>query len=417
MDGSFGSMERTSPSRAQSLAVLIGASLMLSLAMGMRQSLGLFMVPITRDLALTAADFTFAIAVQNIVWGITQPVIGAVADRFGIRKVAIAGVFVYAAGLGLTAIGGQIGLLLGAGILIGVALSATGSSLAMSAAARVATPSSRSLILGIVSGAGSLGTFAAAPMAQSLIVSDGWVLALVGFIGLTAAMLPAAFFAGSADRVAPGAGGRRFDEPSQTLRGVLGEASRHGGYVVMASAFFVCGLQLVFLTTHLPTYLANCGLDPMLSAEALATIGMFNVGGSYLFGWLGDRYPKQVLLGLVYILRSLAIAAYFLFPASTASTLLFAAAMGTLWLGVVPLVNGLVAQIFGLRYMATLTGIAFFSHQVGSFLGAWGGGILYDMLGSYDRAWQSAVAIGLVAGVAQIFMDDRPTPRLAAAPA
>ena len=176
----------------------------------------------------------------------------------------------------------------------------------------------------------------------------------------------------------------------------------------------MCGLQLVFLTTHLPTYLALCGLDPMLSAQALATIGMFNVAGSYLFGWLGGIYPKQVLLGLVYILRSLAIAAYFMAPASPFSTLAFAAAMGTLWLGVIPLVNGLVAQIFGLRYMATLTGIAFFSHQVGSFLGAWGGGLLYDALGSYDRAWQSAVVVGLIAGIAQIFMDDRPTPRLVA---
>ena len=163
----------------------------------------------------------------------------------------------------------------------------------------------------------------------------------------------------------------------------------------MAVAFFVCGLQLVFITTHLPTYLANCGMDPTVGASALAAIGLFNVIGSYLFGWLGGRYPKQLLLGGVYILRSLFVAAYFMLPATPASTLVFAAAMGTLWLGVVPLVNGLVAELFGLRYMTTLAGIAFFSHQVGSFFGAWGGGLIYDALGSYDRAWQAAVVIGL----------------------
>ena len=182
--------------------------------------------------------------------------------------------------------------------------------------------------------------------------------------------------------------------------------------MTMAVAFFVCGLQLVFLTTHLPTFLANCGQDPMLSASALATIGMFNVLGSYLLGWLGGKYPKHILLGIVYILRSLAITVYFMMPVSEASTLVFAAIMGMLWLGVAPLVNGLVAQIFGLRYMATLTGVAFFSHQVGSFLGAWGEGVLYDMLGSYELAWQLGVAIGLMAGIAQMMMDDRPTPRM-----
>jgi predicted MFS family arabinose efflux permease len=179
----------------------------------------------------------------------------------------------------------------------------------------------------------------------------------------------------------------------------------------MSLAFFVCGLQLVFLTTHLPTYLAICGMDPMLGAEALATIGAFNVVGSYLFGWLGGRYPKHLLLGLVYVLRSLFIAAYFALPPSAASTLAFAAAMGTLWLGVVPLVNGLVAEMFGIGFMATLTGVAFFSHQVGSFLGAWGGGLLYDALGSYTLAWELGVAIGLVAGAAQMLLGDPETPR------
>jgi predicted MFS family arabinose efflux permease len=178
--------------------------------------------------------------------------------------------------------------------------------------------------------------------------------------------------------------------------------------VTMSVAFFVCGLQLVFLTTHLPTYLVLCGLDPMLSAQALATIGMFNVVGCYLLGWLGGRYPKHILLGLVYVLRSIAITAYFILPPTPFTTLLFAAVMGMLWLGVAPLVQGLVAQMFGLRFMATLSGIAFFSHQVGSFLGAWGGGLIYDAFGSYDRAWQFGVIIGLIAGCAQMLTNDQP---------
>lgn len=403
---------RDKAERTQVWSILLGASVMLSLSMGMRQSMGLFMGPITRDLALTAADFTLAIAVQNMMWGLTQPFIGMLADRFGCRPVALFGVLLYVGGLTVTMHAtGAGGLTLGAGVLIGTALSCTASSIAMSAGARAVPESARSMVLGIVSAAGSMGTFVAAPLAQGLIVSHGWTFALIGFIALAAAMLPAAFMAGGADRLRRGPSGLN---ENATLRGVLTEASQHGGYIILASAFFVCGLQLVFITTHLPTYLAICGMDPMLSAEALATVGGFNVLGSYLCGWLGGRYPKQVLLGVIYILRSVCLGLYFVLPVSTASTLLFAAAMGLLWLGVIPLINGLVAQIFGTRYMATLTGIAFFSHQIGSFLGAWGGGLIFDLLGSYDRAWQIGVAIGLFAGTVQIFMDDTPTPRMAA---
>lgn len=391
--------------------ILVGASLMLSLSMGMRQSMGLFMAPITQDLGLSAADFTLAIAVQNMAWGLTQPFVGAAADAKGFRPVALAGALLYAGGIALTMFArDEIALILGTGVMIGTALSCTASSLAMSASARSVSAEARSLVLGIISAAGSLGTFVAAPMAQSLIGSHGWQPALASFLGLAAIMVAAAAVMGRVDRLPRQASA----DDGSSLREVLAEAAGHRGYIVMASAFFVCGLQLVFLTTHLPTYIAACGQDPMLAAEALAVVGGFNVLGSYLFGWLGGRYPKQILLGLVYVLRSLAIAAYFLLPATPASTLVFAATMGMLWLGVVPLVHGLVAQIFGVRFMATLTGIAFFSHQIGSFLGAWGGGLIYDALGSYDRAWQAGVAIGLIAGTAQMFMNDTPTPRVAA---
>ena len=182
----------------------------------------------------------------------------------------------------------------------------------------------------------------------------------------------------------------------------------------MCAAFFVCGLQLVFLTTHLPSYLALCGMDPLLGAQALSMIGLFNVIGSWGFGWLGDRYSKKMLLGMIYIIRSAVIAIYFTMPVSPASTLVFAAFMGLTWLGVIPLLNGLVVDMFGLRYLSTLSGIAFFSHQFGSFLGAWGGGVIFDTFGSYDHALQFGVIVGLAAGIAQIFMNDRPTPRIVA---
>jgi len=400
--------QHLSLTRAQAISILAGAAIMLSLAMGMRQSLGLFMRPIGQDLGVSAADFAFALAIQNIVWGISQPFTGILVDRFGARWIAVAGVFMYAGGLCLTAFaGGPLAILLGAGVLVGVALSCTTTGVAAKIAARVVRPERRSLAFGLVSGMGSVGTFFAAPLAQSVIQASGWQMAMFAFIALAAAMLPAAFFGGRADRVPLDAGAGA----GETLRQTLTEARRHGGYIVMASAFFVCGLQLVFITTHLPTYLSDCGVDPMVGAQALAVIGAFNIFGSWLFGWLGDRYQKRALLGMIYLLRSGIIAVYFTQPASQASTLLFAACMGMLWLGVIPLVNGLVAQIFGIRFLATLTGIAFFSHQLGSFMGAWAGGLIYDMLGSYTLAWQLAAGIGAAAGLMQLFMNDTPTER------
>lgn len=394
--------------RWQSLSIMAGAAIMLSLSMGMRQSFGLFQPHIIRDIGITAGDFSLALAIQNIVWGVSQPFVGMLADRYGFRRVTMTGGALYIASLVLMIYTtSPLELILGAGIGVGLALSCTASSLAMAVTSRTASPLKRSVAMGTVSAVGSLGLTFASPLAQGLIQTSGWQVALMAFIGLAAAILPAAFIAGGADRIKPDDAG-----PPQSVGNAISEALHHPGYVVMAIAFFVCGLQLVFLTTHLPTYLALCGMDPTLGASALALIGLFNVFGSYLFGWLGGRYSKRVLLGGIYVLRSLFITAYFLMPPTTTSTLIFAAAMGTLWLGVVPLVSGLVVHLFGLRYMATISGIAFFSHQLGSFMGAWGGGLIYDALGSYDMAWKLAVLIGLIAGSAQMLMNVTPTARL-----
>ena len=402
---------------AQTISVLTGASLMLTMSMGMRQSFGLFVLPVTQDLGISVADFTLAIAIQNFTWGLTQPLIGAFADRFGCRMMCILGSLLYAAGLGVTMMAeGPIALWIGLGVMVGLALACTGLSLALAASARAVSALKRSVTLGTISAAGSIGTFISAPLAQGLIDSDGWLMAMVGFLGLCVVMIPAAFFTGAGDetqhKMVKASTG---SDAGMSLKQVLTEAWQHKGYVTMAVAYFVCGLQLIFIAAHLPAYLEICGQSPTLSAQALGVIGGFNAIGCYILGWMGGKYPKHILLGSVYILRSGFIVVYFLLPATPTTTLIFAAVMGLLWLGVAPLVTGLVGQIFGLRNMATLTGIAFFCHQTGSFFGAWGAGLLFDAMGNYDLAWQIGVAIGVIAGMAQMFMNDTPTLRMTGA--
>jgi predicted MFS family arabinose efflux permease len=390
--------------------ILIGAAVLLSLGMGLRQSLGLFLTPVTRDLGVSAADFTLAIAIQNIVWGISQAPVGAIADRFGLRITMMAGAVIYVVGLGVMALATGAGALMLSGALVGIALACTASSLALTACARAVSEERRSKMLGVVSAAGSLGTLMVPLTTQTLLSDHVWQIGVVFFIVLAASMLPAAFFAGGADQM-PRSGGSKT-----TMREMIRQAARHRRFLVMSGAYFVCGLNLVFLTTHLPTYLAICGQDPMLSAEAIAVIGGMNCVGSLTAGWLGAKYPKHILLGLLYILRAFVFTAYFIMPPTPATTLLFAAAMGMLWLSVAPLISGLVAEMFGTRYMATLLGISFVMHQVGSSLGAWGGGLIFDATGSYDDAWKIGVLVGFSAGVIQIFAGGpsrRPDPQLA----
>ena len=389
--------QTTMPSRSQARLILIGTALLLTLGMGIRQSFGLFLTPVTHELGVTAADFTLALAIQNIVWGLSQALVGALADRFGLRIMMMAGAAIYVVGLAIMAAAQGLPALIVSGGLVGVALSCTATSLAMTAVVRAASPARRSAMLGVVSAAGSLGTLVVPLATQAVLAREPWQIGIVGFALMALAMLPAAFLAGGADRV-PG----HSATPTTSMRGVLGEAMRNRPFVVMSVAYFVCGLNLVFLTTHLPAYLAICGQDPMLSAEALAVIGGVSGIGSLLTGWLGGRYPKHILLGLLYILRSLMIAVYFVLPPTPTSTLLFAAAMGLLWWhGLAPLIGGLVAEIFGTRYMATLLGVSFVVHQIGSSLGAWGGGVIFDLFGSYDHAWQIGTLIGFAAGVVQ----------------
>ncbi|MET4295112.1 putative MFS family arabinose efflux permease [Bradyrhizobium sp. LB8.2] len=384
------------------LPILIGASIMLTLSMGLRQSLGIFMQPLTHDIHLSISDFTLALAVQNLAWGFLQPPIGALTVRYGFRPIMIVGSFMYIAGLVLMATAnGLVSIMIGAGVLIGTSLACTAAAIAMSVAARAVPATVRSTVLGIVSGAGSLGALLSAPIGQMLNEGFGWRAGLAGFVVMSVLMIPAAWYAGRVDAIPlpkPSADDIGDATAATAARTAFGNAS----FVVMTCAYLVCGMQLVFLTTHLPSYLAICGLDPMLSAQTLGMIGGFNVLGSLFFGWAGQRWNKLALLGGIYILRSLALAWYFMLPATPASTLLFGAIMGFLWMGVGPLVAGAVAEMFGLRWQAMIQGLAFMSHQIGSFLGAYGGGVIYDALGSYTMAWRIGVALGLAGGIIQV---------------
>jgi MFS family permease len=376
--------------------ILAGAAVMMSIGMGMRQSLGLFLPPVTHDLAIKAADFTFAVAIQNIAWGLSQAPVGAIADKWGLRPAMLAGGVIYVVGMLVMLSAGGAAQLAVSGGLVGVALACTASSLAMTASARAVSPERRSVILGAVGACSSVGTLVIAPSLQFMLARWDWRVGVVFFLLLAVAMLPAAFMAGAVDRMP------RPAEKRATMREVVGQAMRSRRYLVMTGAYFVCGLQLIFLTTHLPNYLAICGQDPMLSATALATIGGVNIFGSWSAGWLGGRYPKYILLGLLYLCRSIVLGIFFMIPPTPTSTIVFAAAMGMLWLGVIPLVSGYIAELFGTRYMATILGMSFVVHQMGSVLGAWGGGLLFDAFGSYDLAWHIGVSIGATAGVMQI---------------
>lgn len=384
------------------LPILVGAALMLSVSMGLRQSLGVFMPALTKDIGISVSQFTLAIAVQNLAWGFLQPFAGALAVRIGYRPLMMAGALLYVMGMStLWLAQGLLGVTLGAGLAIGAAMACNGSAIAMAVASRPVSPALRSTVLGIVSAAGSLGALMAAPVGQLLSQSYGWRAGVAGFVLMALIILPAAWYAGRVDALPapPSPAGEK-----DNARDMAWHALKHPPFAVMSLAYFVCGMQLVFLTTHLPSYLDLCGLDPMLSAKALGVIGGFNVLGSLFFGWAGGRYNKLLLLGGIYVLRSFGMAWYFLSVATPENTLVFAAIMGFLWLGVAPLVTGFIGETFGLRWQAMLGGIAFMSHQLGSFMGALGGGMVFDAMGSYNRALQVGVCVGLLAGLVQMVM-------------
>jgi predicted MFS family arabinose efflux permease len=390
--------------RRAMIVLLVMSSLIISVCMGLRQSLGLFMRPMTLEFGISAATFAFAIALQNIVWGLSQPFVGALADRYGPRPVLIGTALIYAAGLLLMVFAKTMpGGLEIAGFLAGIGTAGTGFGVLIGTVSRATPPERRSRTVGIVAAAGSLGTMVLAPIGQGLIDGLGWKTAMVAFAALAASMALLSL----AIREQPLAKGNS-PAVNQNLGEAVREAMAHRGYLFMTLAFFACGFQLVFITTHLPAYLQLCGVAPGVAASALALIGLFNAIGTYTFGLLGARYSQKHLLALIYLLRTLTIVVFLLVPIAPATTLVFAAAMGFLWLGVVPLVTGIIGRIFGVTHFNTLYGIVFLSHQLGSFFGAWMGGVLFDRMGNYNFAWGALIIIGVTAFMLQWLMDERP---------
>ncbi len=386
------------------IALICGATI-LSLAMGIRQTFGLFLTPMSIDLGTGREAFALAIAVQNLLWGVLQPFTGMVSDKWGPGRVILVGTVAYIAGLlTMASATSAWSLNLGGGILIGLAMSCCSFSVVLGAVGRLVAPEHRSMALGIVSAGGSFGQFIMAPIGQQLITAQGWDGALITLAVLAASMAPLALLLGSRS-----ASSRSQHAPvEQSLSQALGEAGRHPGYWYLTAGFFVCGFQVVFIAVHLPSYLTDIGLDASLGGAALALIGLFNVIGTWGAGALGGRYSKKYLLATFYAVRALVIAIFLILPKTELVVLLFAAAIGLLWLGTVPLTSGLVAQIFGVRYMSTLFGVVFLSHQLGSFLGVWLGGFVFDATGSYDAIWIGSIVLGLAAAALHVPIADRP---------
>jgi len=387
--------------------LLLGASLILAISLGVRHGFGLFLAPMSAEFGWGRETFAFAIALQNLVWGLVQPFTGAAADRFGVARTVLIGGLLYAAGLALMAAADTpASLSLSAGVLIGLGLSGTSFSVILGAVGRAVPAEQRSMAMGIASAAGSFGQFVMLPGSLGLIQWLGWSSALLALGMLVALIVPlAAMMRGQ--REAPPAPGAQ-----QSLGEALREAAGHSGFRLLALGFFVCGFQVVFIGVHLPAYLVDNHLPAQVGTTVLALVGLFNVVGTYTAGWLGSCYSKPRLLAGLYLIRAVVISLFLLAPLTEWSAYAFGIAMGLLWLSTVPLTNGTVATLFGVRNLSMLGGIAFLFHQLGSFFGGWLGGWLYDRTGSYDLVWQIAIALSLMATLLNWPIREQPVARL-----
>ncbi|TKB49903.1 MFS transporter [Ferrimonas sediminicola] len=396
------------------LLVWMGIGVLI-ISLGIRQSFGIFLSPMVMDFGTGREFFSFAIALQNLLFGAFQPLVGMAADRFGPSRIIASGAFVYGAGLLLTALTTQPDwLYLSLGGLVGLGLSATSYVIILGAVARTVPAEHAAKAFGLTTAAGSFGMFAVIPGAQAMLTHFDWRLTMELFALSCTLMVAFACF------IHPrGAAGRGAPEPQsvQTLKQALTEAFHHRGYWFIHAGFFVCGFHVMFIATHLPSYLADKGLSNQVAALALAYVGIFNIFGSYFWGLMGDHFDKRHVMASLYLLRTAVIAAFVTLPVTDATASLFGAAIGFCWLGTVPLTSGLVRQIFGARYLSTLYGLVFFTHQLGSFLGAWAGGRIYDHYGTYEPIWWSTVVLAFAAALLHLPIDARPLVRLQSQPA
>ena len=394
--------------RGAALAVILAACLISLIAYGARSSFGLYLDPMTVAHGWSRETFGLAMALQNLLLGFSVPVAGAIADRYGPGLVIAVGAVVYGMGVaGMAVSDSGLALHLTGGLLVGTGVAFTSFSLALAAIARVVSPERRSLALGFGTAAGSLGQVLFSPFSQALISTYGWYDSLVLVSFLTLVMIPLAFTLPGTTR-APGEA-----HSDQTMGEALGEAMTHRGYVVLTIGFFVCGFHVAFLTVHLPAYVTDLGLPSHVGAYALSIVGLVNILGAFTAGIVGQRFSKKSSLSVIYFGRAVVIAGLLMAPVSEITIYVFATAMGLFWLSTVPLTTGIVAQIFGLKFMATLFGVVFLSHQIGSFLGVWLGGVLYDRTGSYDMMWWAGVFFGVFAAIVHLPIDEKPLPRLA----
>ncbi|WP_298188880.1 MFS transporter [uncultured Pseudomonas sp.] len=387
------------------LWIMLGGSLILGLSLGIRHGFGLFLPPMSAEFGWGREVFAFAIALQNLIWGLTQPFTGALADRFGARSTVIVGGILYAIGLACMGLADSpMSLSLSAGLLIGLGLSGTSFSVILGAVGRAVPMEKRSMAMGIAAAAGSFGQFVMLPGTLGLLSWLGWSVALMALGLLVALIIPLATML--KDTPLPHSG----DE--QTLGEALREACGHSGFWLLALGFFVCGFQVVFIGVHLPAYLVDQHLPAMVGTTVLALVGLFNIFGTYIAGLLGGRMSKPRLLSALYLARAVVIMAFIMTPLTVWSAYAFGVAMGLLWLSTVPLTNGTVATLFGVRNLSMLGGIVFLFHQLGAFLGGWMGGYLYDRTGSYDLVWQIAVLLSLLAAALNWPVREQPVARL-----
>ena len=387
----------TAPARLSMFQVLLCGAMIVTVSMGIRHGFGLWLAPITLDRGWTRETFSFALAVQNLAWGIAGPFAGMVADRFGAFKVLLVGGVLYAAGLVLMALSTSgLAFTGSAGLLLGIAQSGTTYAVIYGVIGRNVAADKRSWAMGVAAAAGSFGQFLMVPVENWLIGYTGWQNAL--FILGCAALIILPLALGLREP----ASARSGQAQQQSIRQALREAFGYRSFQLLMAGYFVCGFQVVFIGVHMPSYLKDHGLGPQVATYALALIGLFNVFGTYAAGSLGQRFPKRYLLSGIYALRSVAIVIFMSVPLTPVSVYLFSAVMGVLWLSTVPPTNAVVAQIFGIQHMSMLGGFVFLSHQIGSFLGVWLGGRLYDMSGSYDIVWWLAVALGVLAALVSL---------------
>ena len=393
--------------------ILVCATLILLFSVGIRQTFGLFMAPVSNDLGWGREVFALAIATQNLVWGLSQPFTGAIADKFGAGKVIALSGLLYIGGLYMmSGVQSPGEVVLSNGLMIGFALSGCGYPVVLAVISRNVPEKWRSLFLGIGSTGGSSGQLLMIPMSQFFITTYDWATALLVMAMLAGMIVPLA--AGLAGRKSTAAENQTAKQLNQTIKEALGEARGHSGYVLLTTGFFVCGWQVGFVSAHFPAFLSDHGFSPAIAAAALALIGLSNIFGTIISGALGGLLSKKKLLASLYFLRACVFALFLLLPMTETSVLVFAVALGLLWLATVPLTSGLVGQMLGVKYLAMLYGITFMSHQFGSFCGVWLGGYLFDTTGSYDVIWWGSIILGLVATLLHLLIDDRSIERMAA---